>query len=49
MKKKTGNTFTANAMPMNYAVVGTFLFGCSALVSRTMYNLANGTGKIQLE
>lgn len=48
LKKKTGNTFTAKAMPLNIAAVFTIIIGGFILVPMNVYSIANGKNKIKL-
>ena len=48
LKKKTGNTFTAKAMPLNIAAVFTIIIGGFVLVPMNLYSVANGKNKIKL-
>jgi len=49
LKKKTGNTFTAKSMPINYAVSGLVLVGCGVMVVSAFGKLYYGKGKIELK
>jgi len=49
LKKASGNTFTAKAMPLNIAAVGTIIIGGSILVMSNLYSVCNGKNKIVLD